>query len=352
MSCALALDTALPTPSGWTTIGSVGVGDELFSADGTPTRVLAASEVVVGRLCWEVVFSDGTVVVADADHRWMTDTAASRKSAAAAARDKRYRRQTVFPAVRTTREIAETLRLPTAAKSANHSIANTQPLQGDTTATLPVPAYGLGVWLADGIAGTGEVITSEEEVLARLAAQTIQAHPTATKHLYRLQIPSAPSLMRLLDVLGVLTDKRIPTRYLRASEHHRRELLAALLDCNGTVGTRGIIRCSVTSPALAEDINELIVSLGYRCGLSSTHVGGQPHRRTYTTQFCTSDTVFGIDRKNTTHQARRSDRAGSRSARRSITAVRSTESVPLRCIRVDNPSGLFLASRSMIPTHQ
>jgi replicative DNA helicase len=158
--------------------------------------------------------------------------------------------------------------------------------------------------------------------------------------------------MRLLDVLGVLTDKRIPTRYLRASEHHRRELLAALLDCNGTVGTRGIIRCSVTSPALAEDINELIVSLGYRCGLSSTHVGGQSHRRTYTTQFCTSDNVFGIDRKNTTHQARRSDRAGSRSARRSITAVRSTESVPLRCIRVDNPSGLFLASRSMIPTHQ
>ena len=34
---ALALDTALPTPSGWTTMGEVAVGDELIGADGRPT---------------------------------------------------------------------------------------------------------------------------------------------------------------------------------------------------------------------------------------------------------------------------------------------------------------------------
>src|SRR2546429_5811893 len=35
---ALALDTPLPTPAGWTTMGDVAVGDELLGADGQPTR--------------------------------------------------------------------------------------------------------------------------------------------------------------------------------------------------------------------------------------------------------------------------------------------------------------------------
>ncbi|MGC7259701.1 DnaB-like helicase N-terminal domain-containing protein, partial [Mycobacteroides abscessus subsp. abscessus] len=40
---ALALDTPLPTPTGWTTMGQVRVGDELLDADGKPTRVVAAT---------------------------------------------------------------------------------------------------------------------------------------------------------------------------------------------------------------------------------------------------------------------------------------------------------------------
>ena len=35
---ALALDTPLPTPTGWTTMGDVAVGDRLLGADGEPTR--------------------------------------------------------------------------------------------------------------------------------------------------------------------------------------------------------------------------------------------------------------------------------------------------------------------------
>jgi replicative DNA helicase len=69
---ALALDTPLPTPTGWTTMGNVAVGDELLGADGQPTRVIAATDVMLGRPCYEVEFSDGTVIVADADHQWPT----------------------------------------------------------------------------------------------------------------------------------------------------------------------------------------------------------------------------------------------------------------------------------------
>ncbi|MFE9321608.1 replicative DNA helicase [Nocardia sp. NPDC052278] len=69
---ALALDTPLPTPTGWTTMGEVRVGDELLDTTGRPTRVVAATEVLAERPCYEVEFSDGTVIVADEQHQWLT----------------------------------------------------------------------------------------------------------------------------------------------------------------------------------------------------------------------------------------------------------------------------------------
>jgi replicative DNA helicase len=69
---ALALNTPLPTPYGWTTMGDVAVGDQLLDGDGSPTRVVAATEIILGRPCYEIRFSDGTVIVADAWHQWPT----------------------------------------------------------------------------------------------------------------------------------------------------------------------------------------------------------------------------------------------------------------------------------------
>ncbi|WP_286967037.1 MULTISPECIES: replicative DNA helicase [Arsenicicoccus] len=69
---ALALDTPLVTPTGWTTMGEVQVGDEVVGADGRPARVVAATEVMTDRPCYEVAFSDGSTIVADAQHQWVT----------------------------------------------------------------------------------------------------------------------------------------------------------------------------------------------------------------------------------------------------------------------------------------
>jgi replicative DNA helicase len=73
MGKALALDTPLPTPAGWTTMGGVQVGDQLLGADGKPTTVVAATDVMLDRPCYEVTFSDGTTIVADAEHQWVVD---------------------------------------------------------------------------------------------------------------------------------------------------------------------------------------------------------------------------------------------------------------------------------------
>ncbi|WIG19128.1 replicative DNA helicase [Kocuria rosea] len=74
MGKALALDTAIPTPTGWTTMGEVRVGDEVIAADGTPVRVVAATEVMTERPCYRVSFDDGSEIVADEQHQWLTAT--------------------------------------------------------------------------------------------------------------------------------------------------------------------------------------------------------------------------------------------------------------------------------------
>jgi len=69
---ALALDTPLPTPRGWTTMGQVCPGDLLLDPAGQPTRVIAATEVLHGRPCYELRFADGSRIVADEQHQWPT----------------------------------------------------------------------------------------------------------------------------------------------------------------------------------------------------------------------------------------------------------------------------------------
>ncbi len=171
---ALALDTPLPTPTGWTTMGEVEVGDYLIGADGKPTRVVAATEVMYGRPCYEVEFSDGAVIVADAQHQWLTDTRASRKSAQAAASGyDRYRNQKTFAEVRTTEEIAATLWCDTAEKRLNHTVVNARPLDLPNRDLL-IPPYALGVWLGEGHSGSARFTTGDPEIAEHVAAEGLR----------------------------------------------------------------------------------------------------------------------------------------------------------------------------------
>src|SRR3712207_7593421 len=119
-------------------MGEVRVGDRVLGADGRPTTVVAATDVLTDRPCYEVHFSDGSVIVADAQHQWLTtDRAARRLGERGEAR------------VRTTEELARTVRCATADRRLNHAVVNAAPLDLPA-ADLPVPPYALGVWLGDG----------------------------------------------------------------------------------------------------------------------------------------------------------------------------------------------------------
>ncbi len=334
---ALSLDTPLPTPTGWTTMGDVAVGDELIGADGKPTRVVAVTDVMHGRPCYRVTFSDGTEIVADEAHQWLTETRASRKSAqAAAVQYNRYKNQRTFAAVRTTREIAETLRCPTADRRLNHSVLNAKPLQGEA-AEVPVPPYTLGAWLGDGTTAAAQITSADPEIVMRIEAEGVVEG----------------TLQARLRTLGVLGNKHIPLTYLRASEEQRRALLAGLLDTDGTVTAGGAIQFAVTNQRLASDVNELIVSLGYRCHLTTKRVKGRTEETStaYLLTFSTDDEVFGLTRKALVHKDRRRSVGTARTCSRFIVDVEPVETVPVRCVQVDNADHMYLASRAMVPTH-
>ena len=126
---ALALDTPLPTPSGWTTMGEVHVGDQLLGADGKPTRVVAATEVMHGRPCYEVEFDDGEVIVADENHQWLTW-------------NPRSSGELLPPRVVTTREIAHVQRDEPASRWPRHAIALSASIEQSRSGLLVAAGVG------------------------------------------------------------------------------------------------------------------------------------------------------------------------------------------------------------------
>ncbi|WP_228010883.1 replicative DNA helicase [Nonomuraea phyllanthi] len=403
---ALALDTPLPTPTGWTTMGEVQVGDQLIGADGRPTRVVAATQVMYDRPCYEVEFSDGTVIVADADHQWVTWDNKVRK-----AYD--YHRRTGDPAYpndwptwtsssasrikygygerermralraqgltsaevggllgrtatavqlqwnrpepgnrcetavrpRTTREISETLK---ARGQHNHAVPVARAL--DTMRRdLPIDPYVLGYLLGDGdTAGSGRVACDPQDrewLLDEFRSAGYDAvEYTSPGHF------GVRGLRETWRRLGLDKGKHVPRAYLRASMSQRLALVQGLIDSDGYVDGHGAYRFSNTNDQLVEDFLELVRSLG---------CGPQVHRRVGRTRAGRTSRdsweVIVPASMPLAKLSRKAQRArhewGREQVSRYITAVRPIESVPVRCVQVDNSAHLYLAGHSWIPTH-
>jgi replicative DNA helicase len=76
--------TNIPTPTGMKLLGDINAGDKVFGMDGKIYTVVKAHEILEGLETYEVVFSDGSKIIAGAEHLWYTETRAARKSRRAA----------------------------------------------------------------------------------------------------------------------------------------------------------------------------------------------------------------------------------------------------------------------------
>ena len=66
----LALDTKIPTPSGFKNMGELQVGDTVFDENGKPCRVVAKSDVDDTEQAYRLTFRDGSSIVAGERHLW------------------------------------------------------------------------------------------------------------------------------------------------------------------------------------------------------------------------------------------------------------------------------------------
>ncbi|GMA23683.1 replicative DNA helicase [Luteimicrobium album] len=92
---------------------------------------------------------------------------------------------------------------------------------------------------------------------------------------------------------------------------------------------------------MADDVRELVVGLGYRTEpVAETGVAS--------VVFEADDDVFTRDDLRLLHKELRPSR---RFAARLVVSVEPVASVPVRCVEIDHPDHLYLATRAMVPTH-
>lgn len=325
---ALTLDTPIPTPTGWTMMGRLRVGDLVYDETGSPCRVTWVSPVWRDRPVYAVRTDCGDTIMADRDHEWRVRLCGKSEHQAVIETHDLARRRHKRPMV--TRA---------GALICQH-------------ADLPVDPYLLGLWLGDGhSAGLRITAAPEDQEFYRqeLARRGIETRGQSSPMTFSV-IGQRAAFVRL----GLLHDpahntvghKHIPAAFLRASYEQRLALLQGLIDTDGTICRRsGCATYTSTLKSLAEDVRELVRTMGVKAGWSESRAildgrdCGPAYRVTFYLQGCAK-----LPRKASL------TRNQQRTPNTYLDAVPAGIADTV-CIEVDSPSHLFLAGRSMTPTH-
>jgi hypothetical protein len=330
---ALSLDTPIPTPSGWTSMGELKTGDVIYGSQGL-TRVAEAKPVMYDHDCYRVEFSDGTWVTASAGHLWQTRIASWPAKANA-------------PKIRTTEEMfkdGRRFRIPVG------------PAREMPVAEHEVPPYLLGLWLGDGTRGKCEISVGEtdlvetQRILSDLGVETWArryerqdgAVPAVNLTFTRgagYQAENRPAAAKALAALPCYRVKHIPDEFLVGSIEERTQLLRGLMDSDGSVSKTGSCVFITTSANLAAGMITLLRSLGQVVGsprwrTDSRYTGGGK----WLIHFTPRDGFqpFALPRKASRVQGHRRGPDWV-----TITEIEPVPRVPVRCIAVEAEDHLF-----------
>lgn len=336
-------DTRVPTPNGWTTHGELRPGDEVFGPDGVPTKVLAVSEPAAADV--RVELSDGSVHYVHEDHEWTL-----------------YERSARAWNTRETRWLMSSARGPRKLLSGNrcmYQLPVAEALQYAGTDYTLHP-YALGAWLGDGSQGKPCITHNriKQPVVDRIVApgypvSTVCTHATTgvdTTYFSGPRPGVAGRMTLQLQALGIYTAKRIPASYQRLTFELRMQLLAGLIDTDGSTDANSRVTYSSARRGLAEDVFELALGLGLRPYLQRAEPalstsGIQGRQVIWTVGFQPTGPIpCAVAHKRPTRFAPQ--------RRTGFTDVRHDPQGKVgRCIQVDRADGLYLIGDKLTVTH-
>ena len=328
----LSLDTKVLTTHGPSTMGTLKVGDEVFTPDGIPTRINYLSPIVMTDT-YKVVFDDGSSIIATGNHPWTVEQLSSNGKGKPLAW-KRRDAETKDLVVRYNKRHAT--RIPCA-----------KPPEFPET-TLPIRPYTLGAWLGDGRNNRGAICGHVDDVEIR---NWIEADGYELSYMgqYNNTVHfTVRGLRAKLREMGLLNNKHIPEAYFCSSIRQRNELLCGLMDTDGTCTKTGECRYVGNCEPLCRGVYRLALSLGHKAHFRTSK--DQNGKTIYIISFkaySDAGTVFKLSRKS----ARLRETIDAKNAYRYVESIEKVESVPCRCINVDSKEHLFCVGDELIATH-
>lgn len=343
MGKALDVNTPIPTPSGFKTMGDIKVGDEVYGRDGKIYNVTFATEFQHNRKCYNIKFDDGSTIVADAEHIWTVD-------------DKSFKRGKKERDLTTQEMLDNGLFLSDGCKK--YSIKNTAPILNEEK-NLEIDPYLLGYWLGDG-ESLGSRITYHAkddailEYCTNLGYETTVSSDKRNSNVKTLYIKNFIHKIKNLNLYG---NKHIPENYLWSSVEQRTSLLKGLMDSDGNSckPVRGrefnnICEFSNKNSILVDNFVQLARSLGFKPKKTSKFINGIEYFIVRFTAYndYSIGAPFSLERKIKNIGPREKYTF---TTSRLICSIEEVDSRPVKCIQVSAPDHIFLAGEQFIPTH-
>jgi hypothetical protein len=311
----LPIETVIPTPNGWSTMGELNVGDTVFDKDGIPSKILGKSKVK-NKPCYKITFDDKTEVICDNEHLWKLHDG----------------------------RVLSIMELKIQDKiSVNKAILTEEKI-------LPIDPYVLGLWLGDGRNKNGEISNSDEFIFEEILRRGYSLGDNINKN-GTCPSKTVMGLVTNLKKLNLLNNKHIPEIYLRASYNQRLDLLRGLMDSDGNVNSiRKQAVFTNCNKNLSDDVKKLLITLGQRVNQATVNrnTNFKDNIVIYPLAFRPIDiNPFLLPRK-----ANKVLNWGyGRSNYRIVKNIESIENKLTQCISVDSPTNTYLCTENMIPTH-
>lgn len=294
---AQPVDEPVLTPSGWVPIGSLKIGDSVIGSSGKAVKVVGVFPQGEKQV-YRVKFSDGSSTRACGEHYWSVNRTGW---------DTGKKRGVTHVRPWRLLTTAEIMSRPGGSKP---WVLPEQPVVDTGEDFTFVDPWLLGFLIGDGCFRGPQVCFSSAD--AEVVARVSSLFPECVRHRegcdYR--ISDGGELKRKLMELGLWgkksQDKRIPSAVMLSSAASRAEFLKGLMDADGTCSSVGRPTLTTSSAGLANDVADLVRSLGgvahlrckQNCGYRSRKTGEYVQcLRSYTVSVNTPSVPFWLSRK-------------------------------------------------------